>query len=86
MMNSVVTFLGLIGVSNFLTAIIRLQVDRTPRRIISDVLSGISLLVFAYLINLHFSGAITWMIALAYEAVAVGVLVIAGVLLVKEYG
>ena len=85
MMKSIVTFFGLIGASNFLTAIIRLQIDRTPRRIISDVLSGIALLVFAYLINLHFSGAMTWMIALAYEAIVVGILVIVGALLTKVY-
>lgn len=85
MMNSVVTFFGLIGASNFLTAIIRLQIDRTPRRIISDIFSGIALLVFAYLINLHFSGAMTWMVALAYEAIVVGILVIVGALLTKVY-
>ena len=85
MMNSVVTFFGLIGASNFLTAIMRLQIDRTPSRIISDVFSGIALLVFAYLINLHFSGAMTWMVALAYEAIVVGILVIVGVLLTKAY-
>ena len=85
LMNSVVTFFGLIGASNFLTAIIRLQIDRTPWRIISDVFSGIALLVFAYLINLHFSGAMTWMAALAYEAIVVGILVIVGALLTKVY-
>ena len=85
MMNSVVTFFGLIGASNFLTAIIRLQIDRTPRRIISDIFSGIALLVFAYLINLHFSGAMTWMVALAYEAIVVGIMVIVGALLTKVY-
>ena len=85
MMNSVVTFFGLIGASNFLTAIIRLQIDRTPTRIISDVFSGIALLVFAYLINLHFSGVMTWMVALAYEAIVVGILVIVGALLMKAY-
>lgn len=85
MMNSVVTFFGLTGASNFLTAIMRLQIDRTPWRIISDVFAGIALLVFAYLINLHFSGAMTWMVALAYEAIVVGILVIAGALLTKVY-
>jgi hypothetical protein len=85
MVNSVITFFRLIGASNFLTAIIRLQVDRTPKRIIADIFSGIALIVFAYLINLHFNGVMTWMVVLAYEAIVIGILVIVGVLLTKVY-
>jgi len=78
LINSAMLFFGLIGLSNFLTAAIRFLVDKDRGRITTDVLSGVGLLAFAYLINLWSSGAVTWTMVLAYEAILVGALIILG--------
>lgn len=78
LLNSAVLFFGLIGLSNFLTAVIRFLIDKDRGRITTDVLSGVGILAFAYLINLWSSGAVTWTMVLAYEAILVGALIILG--------
>jgi hypothetical protein len=84
LVNSAVFFFGLIGLSNFLTAAIRFLVDKNMGRIITDILSGVGLLAFAYLINLWSHGSLTWTIVIAYEAIIVGVLIILGSLLRRQ--
>jgi hypothetical protein len=51
--------------------------DRVMRRILADVISGVALVLFAYLIYLYGVNALTWQMMLAIEAVTCGVLIIA---------
>jgi len=76
LINSAALFFGLLGGSNFLTAIIRVMIDKVWRRILSDILSGIGLLTFAYLINLYAGYSIVWTNVIALEAVVVGSLIV----------
>lgn len=69
-------FFGLIGVFNFAVAGMRLAVSRAPRRALSDALSGVALVLFAYLIHLYENYSITWQMVFAMEAVAVGLLIV----------
>ena len=69
-------FFGLIAVSNFAVAGIRLAVSRAPKRALSDTLSGVALVLFAYLIHLYGNYSITWQMVFAIEAVAVGLLIV----------
>jgi hypothetical protein len=69
-------FFGLTGVSNFVMAGVRLAVYGSARRAMSDALSGVALILFAYLISLYGSRSIGWQTVLAIEAVAVGSLVV----------
>ena len=76
LINSAAIFFGLIGISNFITAGIRIMVDKVWRRILPDVLTGIGLMSFAYLINQYGRHTITWVQVLGSEAVVFGILVI----------
>jgi len=76
LITSATLFFGLIGVSNFVVAGVRLMLDKTARRAFSDTLSGIALVIFSYLIHLYGSHAVTWQMVLAIEIVAIGLLVI----------
>jgi len=71
-----ITFFGLMGASDFFKAAIRLRIARSRRRVLTDMLSGIALVLFAYLIFLYGSHVLRWQMVLAIEAVAVGLLVI----------
>jgi hypothetical protein len=65
----------LAGISNFVMAGIRMAFSDVKNRIISDALSGVALVLFAYFIQLYAARSITWAAALGYEAIAVGLLV-----------
>jgi len=69
-------FFCLTGLSNFLVAGIRLFTYGTRRRVFSDVLSGIALASFSYLIYLYGKYAITWQMVLAIEVIVCGLLII----------
>ena len=69
-------FFGLIGLSNFFLAGIKLIIDKVMRRVLSDVLSGVALMLFAYLLHLYGRYSLSWQMVLAVEAVAVGLLII----------
>ena len=69
-------FLGLIGLSNFILAGIRIALRQSWRRPLKDILGGFGLLLFAYLINLYGQGFLTWQIALVLGIVVIGLLVI----------
>jgi hypothetical protein len=76
LVNSAMMFFAFLGGSNILIATIRMYMDKIPRRILQDVLSGIALLVFSYLIRLYGNQSIAWMTVLSLEAILVGGLVI----------
>jgi len=76
LIRSATLFFGLIGLSNFSLAGIRLVFEKVGRRVLGDVLSGVALLSFAYLINLYGMRALTWQMVLAIEAILCGILVI----------
>lgn len=69
-------FFGLLGLSNFATAGIRVVVDKVWRRILPDFMAGVGLLAFAYLISRYAAYAISWTTVLAAEAMVFGALVI----------
>lgn len=76
LISSAALFFGLIGASNFVTAGIRAAVDKVWRRVLSDLLSGVGLVSFAYLINQYGGHAISWMTVFGVEAIVVGALVV----------
>lgn len=76
LINSAALFFGLIGVSNLLTAGIRTMVDKVWRRILPDILAGLGLLAFAYVINLYGQRVIAWTNILAIMAIVFGAMVI----------
>jgi len=67
---------GLSGLSNIVTVALRFTVDRNPRRIMSDLLSGIGLGAFAYLISLYSADSISFSGVIGSQAILVGVLII----------
>jgi hypothetical protein len=73
---SAIVFFGLIGLSDFFKAGIRFWIAQSRRQVLADILSGAALTLFAYLIYLYGNYTIGWQMALAIEAVAVGLLVI----------
>jgi len=74
--SSVVLFFGLIGLSDFFKAGIRLWIAEARRQVLVDILSGVALVLFAYLIHLYSSYVLTWQMVLATEAIVVGLLVV----------
>lgn len=69
-------FFTLIGISNFFTAAVRLWIKDSTRKAISDTLSGVALVFFAYLIHLYSQYTIEWQIVLGIEIIIVGMLVV----------
>ena len=76
LISSAALFFGLIGASNFVMAGIRLAAGQAKRRALSDTLSGVALVLFAYLVNLYGTRSIEWQRVFAVEAVAVGLLIV----------
>jgi hypothetical protein len=76
LINAAVLFFGLIGLSDFFKAGIRLWIAEPRRQVLVDILSGVALVLFAYLIHLYGTFALTWQMVLATEAIAVGLLVV----------
>ena len=76
LISSATLFFTLIGLSNFLEASIKLWIGKARRQILADILSGVALVLFAYLIHLYGIYALTWQIVIAIEAIAVGLLVV----------
>ena len=72
-------FLGLTGISNFAIASLRVALKQPWRRPLSDVLTGVCLILFAYFVSLYGEGVLTW------QAVLLLFLVVAG-LLITAYG
>ena len=76
--SSAILFFILIGLSNFFEAGIKLwaAVVHVRRRVFTDILSGVGLLLLAYLISLYGSHALTWQMVIGIEVIAVGLLVV----------
>lgn len=71
-----VLFFSLIAVSDFFQAGIGPWLNRSKRQVLANVLSGIALVLFAYLIHLYGEHLLAWHAVLAIEAIAIGLLVI----------
>jgi len=69
-------FFGLMGAFNFLQGGIRFWTGGSMRQTLVDVLSGVALVLFAYLIHLYSIYQLEWQLVLAFEVVVVGLLVI----------
>jgi peptidoglycan/LPS O-acetylase OafA/YrhL len=76
LITSAALFFGLIGLSDFFMAGTRLAVFKVKRRVLADILSGVALLLFSYLIYLYGNRALTWQAVLATEVVAAGLLIV----------
>jgi len=75
LMTSAILFFGLIGVLDFFQASLRFWFDRSKRRMLVDILSGIALVLLAFLIYLYSNHSIEWQMVIAIEVVAAGLLV-----------
>jgi hypothetical protein len=76
LITSATYFFGLVGVLDFFQVAARLWAGRSKRKVLSDALSGVALIFFAYLIYLYGNYRLTWQMVLALEIVAVGLLVV----------
>jgi len=76
LISSATLFFTLVGLSNFFEAGIKLWIGKTKRQVLADILSGVALVLFAYLIHLYGIDALRWQIVIAIEAIAVGLLVV----------
>jgi len=76
LITSATIFFLLIGLSNFFLAGVRLMFDKVRRRVLADILSGVALVLFAYLIHLYGGYALAWQMVLAIEVVVCGLLVV----------
>jgi len=76
LVSSAILFFTLIGLSNFFEAGIKLWITKIMRQVLADILSGVALVLFAYLIHLYGSYALTWQMVIAIEAIAIGLLVV----------
>jgi hypothetical protein len=75
LIDSAVLFFGLMGLSDFFLAGVRFIAYKATRRVLSNILSGVALVLFSYLIYLYGHG-LKWTVALAIEVVACGLLII----------
>lgn len=76
LISSAILFFGMIGISDFGIATIRVFIDKEKRRIISDILTGVALVLFAYLIHMYNAYFFMWQTVLGIEIVVIGLLVI----------
>jgi len=76
LINSAILFFGLMGVSNFITAGIRFMIEKASRKVLSDVVSGVALFWFAYLLNLYGSYVLKLRTIVAIELGTCGLLII----------
>ena len=70
------TFFGLTGLANIVTVAFRFTVDRNPRRIMSDLLTGAGLIAFAYLISMYAADTLSFSGVIGSQAIIVGLLII----------
>ena len=74
--NSAALFFALVGLSDFIVSGIRLITHRRRRRAVRNVFSGVAVITFSYLVYLYGQRTLVWQIALAYEILVIGLLVI----------
>jgi hypothetical protein len=73
---SATLFFSVVGIFNFVMAGIRLAANDIKRRVLTDILTGFALILFAYLINLHIENIFSWPMVFGTEAIACGLLLI----------
>ena len=71
-----IVFFGLMGVSDFIKVFIRLAVDSSRKKALSDIHSGVALVGLAYFLHLYRNDVISWQLTLAFEIVVIGLLLI----------
>jgi hypothetical protein len=76
LINSAALFFSLIGISDFFLASVRFIAHQRLRRVLTDILSGVALVLFSYFIYLYGGHTLSWQMVLAAEAVTVGLLII----------
>lgn len=76
LIRSATLFFGLVGLSNFFMAGIRLIFEKTGRRVLGDISTGVALLSFAYLISLYGGRALAWQMVVGIEAIVCGLLIV----------
>jgi len=76
LITSVTLFFGLLGISNFFIAALKLIFNRSKRRGLSDIFSGIALILFAYMFNLYNDNVLRLRMILAIEVIICGLLII----------
>ncbi|HEY4674665.1 MAG TPA: zinc-ribbon domain-containing protein [Candidatus Bathyarchaeia archaeon] len=76
LITSATLFFAVVGLSNFFFASVRYVSGRPRRRVLSAILSGVALVLFAYLIYLYGVNALAWQVAIAMEVVVCGLLII----------
>jgi uncharacterized membrane protein YvbJ len=76
LINSATLFFGLIGISDFFLAGVRFTAHQRLRRVLTNILSGVALVLFSYFIYLYGGRTLSWQMVLAAEAVTVGLLII----------
>lgn len=77
LIGSVILFTAAVGVTNFVTAILRWFVRRRNHRILGDIVTGIAWFTFSFLTYLYLARTIAGPVAVAAEIVVVGLLLIA---------
>ena len=77
LINSAALFFGLVGASNFFMAGVRYVVHTRRRRVVGNVLSGVALVVFSYLLYLYGNGTLKrGFTVIAIEVLVIGFLVV----------
>lgn len=76
LLDAAYSFFGLSGLANIVTVVLRFTVDKNPRRIMSDLLTGIGLGTFAYLISLYSVDTLSFSGFIGSQAIVVGLLII----------
>jgi hypothetical protein len=76
LINSVTLFFGLSGLSNFFVAVIKFIVNRHSKNLLSECLSSVALILFAYLINLFNNNMLRFRMVLGIEIVVCGLFII----------
>lgn len=76
LINSAILFFSLLGLTDFFKASIRFWVDPARGRGLGEIVSGVALILFAYLIHLYSTYAMTWQMVLAIEVITVGLLIV----------
>jgi len=72
---SATLFFSVVGIFDFAMAGIRLAANDLKRRVLTDVLSGFALILFAFLLHLHIENNFSWSMVFGTEAIACGLLV-----------
>jgi len=86
LISSAAIFWGLLGLGNFFVAAVRFSARQWRLKILADVLGGVALLSFAYLLILYGDRVITSSLVLAFLAGIVGALIFVYIILGAYWG